>query len=834
MHTENLVTSYTYDKRGNLLTTHNPDGTVEVNTYDELSRLVTKTLYKAAAGEEVYSEADELYSYSYTYDDSGNITGITYKDNLSGNDNTSDGLLGDVKNETDILESSTMTYDSSNRMITYNGKTVEYDDDGNMTYGPLNGRMVKFTYDCRNRLIKAGDTEYTYDAENIRTSTKTPYYTEKYITDSSGTLSRVLEVDRVYNNKQVGYNKDNSGKNFDHEVYYYGNGLLYQKSYLITEKSGGTAGSNNGTLLVYHYDHLGSTKLVTDRNGKSVCKFDYGTYGELLTTEYLSVNENSDYVPRISFLYNGQYGVITDENGLYYMRSRYYNPEIKRFINQDILTGSIGNSASLNRYSYVEGNPVSYTDPFGLSPFAYFTDIFKPFTSVHAVFDALGCIPGPVGTFFDLTNAGLYFAEGEYGKAAESVIFAIPGMDLGGKGTRYILRGTKAARVAGKVLKGVDFVANVAAACITAQRFGDNVAGMIDTYLVNGEAASWKTVGEVGDLVISGIMLGHYSRGATNSAANLEMNPKDFKGEVITESLIENVTYGGNKVPSSSELPGVTDVISVSNKGGVAFAACFVSGTKVQTADGKKNIEDIEVGDEVYACDVETGEIGLKKVKQTFVHEEKEIVHVTISGKTIDTTAKHPFYVEGYGFKPAGELQSRDKVVLQNAKTAEVENVEIEYLEEPVKVYNFEVEDWHTYYVSEIGVLVHNDCMAEIPNGGSGRKVKTYQTYTKTNPQTGKVYSGRTSGYGNPAENVRRRDANHHMNRKGFGPAVLDKSSTNYNSIRGREQLLIEKNGGAKSTGGTSGNAINGIGKNNKKKSIYINSAIEEFGGFEE
>ena len=54
-------------------------------------------------------------------------------------------------------------------------------------------------------------------------------------------------------------------KIFDHEVYYYGNGLLYQKSYSITVKSGGTAGSDNGTLLVYHYDHLGSTKFVTDR-----------------------------------------------------------------------------------------------------------------------------------------------------------------------------------------------------------------------------------------------------------------------------------------------------------------------------------------------------------------------------------------------------------------------------------------------------------------------------------------------------------------------------------------------------------------------------------------
>ena len=107
---------------------------------------------------------------------------------------------------------------------------------------------------------------------------------------------------------------------------------------------------------------------------------------------------------------------------------------------------------------------------------------------------------------------------------------------------------------------------------------------------------------------------------------------------------------------------------------------------------------------------------------------------------------------------------------------------------------------------------------------------KTYQTYTKTNPQTGEVYSGRTSGYGNPAENIRRRDANHHMNRKGFDPAVLDKSSSDYNAIRGREQMLIEKFGGAKSDGGTSGNAINGIGKNNKKKDIYIKSAKKIFG----
>ena len=50
------------------------------------------------------------------------------------------------------------------------------------------------------------------------------------------------------------------------------------------------------------------------------------------------------------------------------MRARYYNQDIKRFINRDVVSGDIGNSQSLNCYCYVQGNPVSLTDPFGLCP----------------------------------------------------------------------------------------------------------------------------------------------------------------------------------------------------------------------------------------------------------------------------------------------------------------------------------------------------------------------------------------------------------------------------------------------------------------------------------
>ena len=105
---------------------------------------------------------------------------------------------------------------------------------------------------------------------------------------------------------------------------------------------------------------------------------------------------------------------------------------------------------------------------------------------------------------------------------------------------------------------------------------------------------------------------------------------------------------------------------------------------------------------------------------------------------------------------------------------------------------------------------------------------KTYQTYTKPNPTTGQTYSGRTSGTGTPAQNVARRDAKHDM--PGFGPAQLDKSSPNKDAIRGREQQLIDHNGGAQSGGGTSANKINGISPNNRKAEEYMKAAEAEFG----
>ena len=79
----------------------------------------------------------------------------------------------------------------------------------------------------------------------------------------------------------------------------------------------------------------------------------------------------------VIFGYNGRDGEITDKNGLIYMRARYYSPVMRRFINADILHGTISDSTSLNRYSYVNGNPVSIVDPFGLSATPGISDYMK-------------------------------------------------------------------------------------------------------------------------------------------------------------------------------------------------------------------------------------------------------------------------------------------------------------------------------------------------------------------------------------------------------------------------------------------------------------------------
>ena len=70
-------------------------------------------------------------------------------------------------------------------------------------------------------------------------------------------------------------------------------------------------------------------------------------------------------------------------------------------------------------------------------------------------------------------------------------------------------------------------------------------------------------------------------------------------------------------------------------------ALCFVEGTLVYTKDGHSPIEDIQVGDYVWAWDEENGTVDLKKVVETYINETTELVHVHVNGEEIITTPSH-------------------------------------------------------------------------------------------------------------------------------------------------------------------------------------------------
>ena len=465
--------TYGYDDYGRLNKITRADGSTETREYDAAGQLV-KQVDKDKNG-------SILQENTYEYDVFGEVTKKTTTNSQN----------------PDVLETVTMTYNDANRLVTYNGQKVKYDEKGNMTYGPVDGVMQELTYDCRNRLVEAGGVSYTYDAENTRIATTENGLTTEYVTDTGGALSRLL----------VAYEADNT-----ETTYYYGaEGLAAQYN------------SGTGKYYAYHYDNIGSTTLITAKDGHAVERFSYGTYGELLKAP----------ITKIRFLYNGSYGVTTDSNGLYYMRARYYNPDIKRFINQDIKVGDIGSSQSLNRYAYCEGNPVSMVDPFGLCG-EDANEINWLSVGAHFLLGLGGMIPG-AGFVFDLADAALCYYENDTVGMALSLASAIPftGLAAGaGKLGRQAFKFggyfADVIRSSGKVVRSASKTADIAEGARNLLRFG--IPEKFAAFTLKGSKAA-KVLQKGGDALKDvGSVMKHQGEKIYSSVRNAARNLRSGKG----------------------------------------------------------------------------------------------------------------------------------------------------------------------------------------------------------------------------------------------------------------------------------------------------------------
>ncbi|MFZ5596903.1 MAG: RHS repeat-associated core domain-containing protein [Bacillota bacterium] len=300
--------TYEYYPDGMIKAVNYPSGTnIRAEyTYDNANRL--KKLKNLVNGQ-------AAMVYSYGYDKNGNIISITE------NGSTTNYQYDELNRLTGITRpDGTKTgykYDTrGNRVITTGKET-----------GPENFIPGDLTYDPWDRLstyTTGGNTySYKYDPEGLRTQK----------TDSSGSTR---------------YHCDNNGMVIAES------GAAGQITAQIIRGRQALARKVGGVYYYYLYNGHGDVVGIVDGGGNIVNSYFYDEWGNILSKTEQVANP---------IRYAGEY--YDDESGLYYLRARYYDPTVGRFISRDSYEGEITNPLSLNLYAYVENNPLIYIDPTG-------------------------------------------------------------------------------------------------------------------------------------------------------------------------------------------------------------------------------------------------------------------------------------------------------------------------------------------------------------------------------------------------------------------------------------------------------------------------------------
>ena len=297
--------SYTYDSNGNIITISLNGSLQQTFTYNSSNELVR--VDDAAANKTI----------TYEYDYVGNITSVkTYA--------YTTGSLGTP------LTTQNYTYNSQNQRT-----DLGYDANGNMT--ALNG--YSFTW-ANRRLTSATSADnsisYTYNHSGIRTSKTVKGITTYYEVDENNNVIKQYELvnDVETNVIEFVYGSDGSPVYFTY---------------------------NNATYY-YEKNMQGDIVGILDANGNTVVEYSYDIWGKLLSITGSLANTIGQINP---LRYRGYY--YDTETQLYYLQSRYYSPDLMRFISQDdpVLSNLQGLPLGSNLYIYCLNNPVMNNDPSG-------------------------------------------------------------------------------------------------------------------------------------------------------------------------------------------------------------------------------------------------------------------------------------------------------------------------------------------------------------------------------------------------------------------------------------------------------------------------------------
>ena len=175
----------------------------------------------------------------------------------------------------------------------------------------------------------------------------------------------------------------------------------------------------------------------------------------------------------------------------------------------------------------------------------------------------------------------------------------------------------------------------------------------------------------------------------------------------IGHAAVEGGIAGGFGVAAYAATGNVDTALFAANIGSMVggpiasrLVACFVEGTRVLTWGGYRCVEDLQQTDLLAARDEHDlhAPVEFKPIEEVFIRNA-HVMFVSIAGRRIGTTAEHPFYVQGRGWTPAGELALGDLVPSHDGQWNPV--TALDFTGEIRRVYNFRIADHHTYFVGD-------------------------------------------------------------------------------------------------------------------------------------
>ena len=339
-----IIVRYEYDTAGRLALKTMGNGVYATYEYDEAGQLVLLANFQP--------DGTPLSFFGYAYDSRGRrIQMNTHYGNWSYE-------YDDMGQLTHAVLSSTSP-DVPNQDLRY-----VYDPLGNRKHTVINGVREDYITNNMNQYEQVGDKAYLFDGDGNLIKESSPVGTIDLIFNDDNQLISVMRGtdswQYLYNalGKRICCVENSISKNFIIDPIGFGNVVgEYNNENVLKERYDHGLGLVKQTdasdyTLYFAFDDLGNTSDLTGVMGTFLNDYAYSPFNRISSSHERTTNH----------LYNGEWGITNESNALDYMRARFYNSHIGRFISEDPL-GILG---GINSNNYAVNNPVLFSDPSGL------------------------------------------------------------------------------------------------------------------------------------------------------------------------------------------------------------------------------------------------------------------------------------------------------------------------------------------------------------------------------------------------------------------------------------------------------------------------------------